>query len=153
LKKLKKTKKPKTPLPVIGWREWVAFPDLGIEKIKAKVDTGARTSALHISKSQLSRNARHIHFRVHPKQRSNQPEIKSSAVITDFRHVKSSNGETSERPVIHTTLKIGEMEHTIELTLVNRDMMGFRLLLGREAIRKYFLVDSGRSFLKSKKVE
>ncbi len=136
-------------LPAIGWREWVAFPDLGIKAIKAKVDTGARTSSLHISEAQLKNKS--IEFLVHPKQRSNTPEICASARVLEHRSVKSSNGETSLRPVIKTTLRIGDTEHIIELTLVNRDLMGFRLLLGREAIRNHYLVDPGKSFLRSKK--
>ena len=129
----------------------MGLPDLGVKEIKAKVDTGARTSALHISESVLTRNGKIIQFQIHPKQRSNRPEILASAAIEEYRHVKSSNGESSERPVIHTTLKLGETEHTIELTLVNRDMMGFRLLLGREAIRNHYLVDPGKSYLTRKK--
>ena len=136
---------------MIGWREWVSFPDLGIDEIKAKVDTGARTSSLHISEAQLNRKSRQIKFLVHPKQRSRIPEKWTSARILEHRSVKSSNGESGLRPVINTTLNIGDIEHTIELTLVNRDMMGFRLLLGREAIRNFYLVDPGKSFLKSKK--
>ncbi len=147
----KKIKKKAASLPVIGWREWVSFPDLGIDEIKAKVDTGARTSSLHISKAHLNRDSRKIEFMVHPKQRSSKPEIFASARVMEHRSVKSSNGESSLRPVIKTTLNIGGIKHDIELTLVNRDLMGFRLLLGREAIRKYYLVDTGKSFLTSKK--
>ncbi len=150
MKKSKRLQKKKEPLPVIGWREWVSFPDLGIKSIKAKVDTGARTSSLHISESQLNRKSRKLQFLVHPKQRSNTPEIQASARVKEHRSVKSSNGETSLRPVIDTTLMIGDQQHTIELTLVNRDMMGFRLLLGREATRRKYLVDPGKSYLKSK---
>jgi len=151
LKKNKIPRKRNELLPVIGWREWVSFPDLGIKDIKAKVDTGARTSALHISLPQLNRLTKRIKFLVHPKQRSSRPKILASVRVIDYRKVKSSNGETSLRPVIKTILKIGEYQHTIELTLVNRDMMGFRLLLGREAIRRVFLVDTGKSYLQSKK--
>ncbi len=150
MKKSKRSQKDKASLPVIGWREWVSFPDLGIKSIKAKIDTGARTSSLHISKSELNNKSKILQFLIHPKQRSNTPEIKASARIKEHRSVKSSNGESSLRPVIETNLKLGGIEHTIELTLVNRDMMGFRLLLGREAIRNNYLVDSGKSYLMSK---
>lgn len=128
----------------------MSLPDLGIDKIKAKVDTGARTSSLHISRLQLHHLSGNIEFQVHPKQRCRTPEILATANILEHRSVKSSNGESSLRPVIETSLIIGEILHSIELTLVNRDLMGFRLLLGRQAIRGFYIVDPGKSYLMSK---
>ncbi len=134
---------------MIGWREWLALPELGIDRIKAKVDTGARSSALHaVDLEPLVRDGSPwIRFRVHPVQRSSRPEITSEAPLADERLVRSSSGRASLRPVIRTAVTLGTASWPIEITLVNRDVMGFRMLLGRSAVRRRFLVDSGRSFL------
>ena len=134
----------------IGWREWVSLPELGVKWIKAKIDTGARTSALHVSHIHRVDGNNHLEFKIHPMQKRAHPVVIASSDLIEERHIKSSNGETSLRPVIQTNLKIGDEIFPIELTLVNRDLMGFRMLLGREAIRGRFLVDSGRSFLTGK---
>lgn len=144
-----KIKKKKKDLDLIGWREWVALPELHVQSIKAKIDTGARTSSLHVSYIKKIKGTESIKFIIHPVQGNSEPAIHASAVMIAERSIKSSNGESDIRPVIQTTLKIGADVHTIELTLVNRDMMGFRMLLGREAIRNNFLVHSGKSFLLS----
>ncbi len=146
-------KKNKKELDVIGWREWVSFPELKIKTIKAKVDTGARTSALHVSNIKISRKMKTVSFTIHPVQRQRYPVINTKAVLVGERSVKSSNGETTVRPVIKTKLKTGRRLFLIELTLVNRDLMGFRLLLGRSAMKQRFLVDSGQSFLLDKKTK
>lgn len=138
-------------LPLIGWREYLSLPTLGVEKIKAKIDTGARTSALH---------AYHIHpiqegdrtlikFQVHPIQRETHTTVSCIAPLLEYRKVTSSGGHATIRPVILTRVKLGDYHWDIELTLTNRDVMGFRMLLGREAIRKRFLVDTGNSFFYS----
>lgn len=132
--------------PVVGWREWVSLPELGPGRIKVKVDTGARTSALHASEIKYLKNKR-IKFKVHPKQDSSKGTYTAITKFLGKRRVKSSTGESTLRPVIQTTLRIGELEFPIELTLVNRDMMGFRMLLGRQALRDQFVVDPQRSFL------
>lgn len=140
-------KKKKKALDIIGWREWVSFPELGIETIKAKLDTGARTSALHVSNIRVSKRTNIVKFTIHPVQRKWRPVIEASAKIVSRREIKSSNGEISVRPVIKTKIKIGEKILPIELSLVNRDLMGFRLLLGRSVLKNHFIVDSGKSFL------
>ena len=134
---------------VVGWREWVGLPDLRIERIKAKVDTGARTSALHAFDLETftHRGSPHVGFNLHPVQRKKHPEIACVAEIRDKRAVVSSNGQREERIVILTTARIDGQDWPIELTLTNRDQMGFRMLLGREALRGRFVVDPGASFL------
>ena len=137
----------------IGWREIVVLPDLKISEIKAKVDTGARTSTLHASNMLFSkkRGEDYVEFIVHPKQRALKPEVRVKTKILEFRKIKSSTGHSSLRPVIETRVLIGGIAINIELTLVNRDEMGFRMLLGREAIRGQFLVDPGASYIKTEK--
>ena len=142
------TKSPKTLL-LIGWREWVALPDLQTLVIKAKIDTGARSSALHAFDLEIL-TATHpptVRFKIHPQQRSDRGLIETQAPLLEYRSVKSSNGLVEQRPVIQTAIQLGDRYWTIDLTLTNRDMMGFRLLLGRQAIRRQFWVDPGRSFL------
>jgi len=134
---------------MIGWREWVSLPDLGIDKIKAKVDTGARTSALHAFRVQefTQDDATYVRFSVHPAQRKRNPEVECVALVLDRRPVTDSGGKTTQRYVIQTTVQAGSFAWPIELTLTNRDEMGFRMLLGRQAIRRRFVVNPGRSYL------
>lgn len=134
--------------PVIGWREWVALPQLGIGAIKPKIDTGARSSSLHafdVEEFHRERK-RWVRFTVHPIQRTTEVVVIAEAELVDYRNVKSSDGRKSLRPVIITELEVLGQRWPIELTLANRDEMGFRMLLGREAIRGRFLVDAGRSY-------
>jgi len=135
-------------LPAIGWREWVGLEQLGIKKIKVKVDTGARTSALHAwDIEEFERNGeRWMRFKIHPIQRQTKTTIEAEAKLLEYRVVRSSNGKKEDRPVIVTEANLLGVTWPVELTLTSRDQMGFRMLLGREAIRKRFLVDSGRSF-------
>ncbi|PWG02303.1 ATP-dependent zinc protease [Sphingosinicella humi] len=137
--------------PVIGWREWVELPELIDLPIKAKIDSGARTSSIHSfgTRRFYDGGAPWVEFLLHPIQRHATPEIAAVAPIKDERWVKSSNGEAEKRIVIETAARLGEIEWTIELTLASRDVMGFRMLLGREAIRRRFLIDPGRSFRQS----
>ena len=141
-------RKERTPLPTIGWREWVALPELGVPTIKVKVDTGARSSSLHAYDVELfSRSGKEwVRFKVHPVQRKTTPVIEASAPVLEHRSVRSSSGKASMRPVILTTVGLLGVTWPVELTLANRDEMGFRMLLGREAIRRRFLVDAGRSY-------
>jgi hypothetical protein len=137
------------PLPIIGWREWLTLPDLGIPHIKVKVDTGARSSALHafdIHRFEQNGTAM-VRFRVHPHQRDSTVTMTAEAPLWDQRLVRSSSGHSQPRPVIRTAARLGEHLWPIELTLTNRDAMGFRMLLGREAMRHRFWVDPGRSYL------
>ena len=138
---------------VFGWREWVAFPDLGVAKVKAKVDTGARTSSLHAEDIEIRKRGsqKWVYFTVYPLQRSRKGAVSGKAKLIDERPIKSSNGKSEIRPVILTTIKVGDKEWEIELTLTRRDLMGFRMLLGRQAVRGNALVDPGGSYLSSKK--
>ena len=133
---------------VIGWREWVSLPELGIKNIKAKVDTGARSSSLHAYdlKYFRHRGRQFVEFKVYPMQRSTAKVVTSEAEVLEFRNIRSSSGQQSRRPVVLTTIAmLGEL-WTIELTLANRDEMGFRMLLGRESFRGRMLVDAGKSY-------
>ncbi len=135
-------------LPVIGWREWVAFPQLGVGPIKAKIDTGARSSSLHAFDmvTTVRDGKTYIRFQVHPIQRSRAGVVEVEAEVLEYRRVRSSSGQTARRPVIVTMLEVLGESWPIELTLANRDQMGFRVLLGREAFRGRLLVDAGRSY-------
>lgn len=137
-----------TPLRIIGWREWVQLPDLHVTRIKAKIDTGARTSALHASHVLVStRNGVQIaEFQIHPLQRNSRLTVVAEAEVLEFREVKSSTGQITRRPVIMTQVSMFGETFPIELTLAGRDTMSFRLLLGREALRRRFVVDPGRSY-------
>lgn len=141
-----KQKKLKT---CIGWREWVGFPELGIDRIKAKIDTGARTSVIHAFRVRKLDDADEprVEFYLHPLQRKRKPEFRCVAPISDERTIRSSNGELETRYVIITPMRLGEDTWPIELTLSDREQMGFRLLAGRAAIRDRCIVDPGSSFL------
>jgi hypothetical protein len=138
---------------VIGWREWVRLPELGIDRIKAKVDTGARTSAIHAFKveSESRGGELWVRFAVHPQQRSAEQVIWCEAPVADERTVRDSGGHEEQRFVISTPVQLGDVTWPIEVTLTARDNMGFRMLLGRTAIRRRYLVDSGRSYLMGKR--
>lgn len=141
----------KKQLPVIGWREWVDLPELGISRIKAKIDTGARSSALHaIYVESFQQDGQEtIRFQVHPYQRDSHFTVCAQARLLEWRQVRNSGGDAQLRPVIRTILELGARQWSIDLTLTNRDVMGFRMLLGREALRKRFLVNPGHSYLLS----
>jgi ribosomal protein S6--L-glutamate ligase len=134
---------------ILGWEEWVMLPDLGLDAIKAKVDTGARTSALHAFYVEPfgPARARKVRFGVHPVPRRNDIAIECTARVVDRREVRSSNGEIEERYVIETPIRIGDRQWRIEVTLANRDMMVYRMLLGRQAIPRDGLVRPSASFL------
>lgn len=139
---------------VLGWRENVSIPDLGIKEIKAKVDSGARTSALHVTQLKIITKGSHQYaeFMAHPKQRSSQPEIFNRKKIISFKKVKSSNGKSENRPMIEVEIVLGQQRRSILLSLTNRDLMGFRFLLGREAVKGPYLIDPKASFLLRKKL-
>ena len=134
--------------PVIGWREWVALPQICIPAIKVKVDTGARTSSLHAYDLQIvrRRGVEMIQFKVHPFQRDSRHTIVAEEELVDQRWVKASGGVETFRPVIVTEIELLGQRWPIELSLVPRDSMGFRMLLGRQALRRRFVVDVSRSF-------
>ncbi len=139
---------PVAPPFILGWEEWIALPDLGLPAIKAKVDTGARTSALHAYFVEPVGTKRHprVRFGVHPIPRRADVEIVCTAPVVDQRDVTSSNGDREKRYVISTPIRIGDRQWEIEVTLTNRDAMSYRMLLGRQAIDEGILVDPAASF-------
>lgn len=138
-------------LPIIGWREWVSFPDLNIAYVKAKIDTGARSSALHAF--EIERFQHHgkpmVQFKVHPHQKDDLTTLTATAELLEERQIRDSGGHTEVRPVIQTMIALGPYQWPIELTLTNRSSMGFRMLLGRQAVRQRFMIDAGQSYLQS----
>ena len=132
----------------IGWREWVTLPQLGVPALKAKIDTGARSSSLHaVDSEQFEREGKtFVRFKICPLQRRADVIIEATAEVVDFRKVRSSTGHEELRPVILTTAELMGNKWDIELTLTNRELMGFRMLLGRSAVRGQFLIDPIRSY-------
>ncbi|MEM7767030.1 MAG: ATP-dependent zinc protease [Pseudomonadota bacterium] len=132
----------------LGWVEWLALPSLGLPAIKAKIDTGARSSALHAQAIEPfgPGNARQVRFLIQPDPDNPALERTCSAPIIDHRRVTSSNGEAEERYVIETPIEIGGRRWPIEITLTNRDSMAYRMLLGRSAMAGGVIVDPNRSF-------
>ena len=132
----------------IGWREWLALPQLGIPAIKAKIDTGARTSALHtFSLEEFSAGGiRMVRFGIHPLQKRKDIELFCEAPVLERRRVKDSGGHSEKRYVIQTDAVLKNELWRINITLTNRDAMIFRMLLGRTAVEKRFVIDPGRSY-------
>ncbi|HEY9865507.1 MAG TPA: RimK/LysX family protein, partial [Candidatus Obscuribacterales bacterium] len=139
----------KTKLLTIGWREWVALPGLGIGEIKAKIDTGARSSSLHAFDIHILefKDKQRVRFKVHPIQRDTLNTVSAEVDLIEYRTVRNSGGLMESRPVILTDIELMGKQWLIELTLTNRDAMGFRMLLGRQAIKGRFLIDCHQSFL------
>ncbi|MEM1025783.1 MAG: RimK/LysX family protein [Myxococcota bacterium] len=132
----------------VGWREWVGLPELGVTRIQGKMDTGAKTSALHAVnlREEIRDGERSVRFDV-PKTTSSSQGPQALVRVVDERTIRSSNGGTEIRPVIETRVQIGGGCWPIELTLTDRGQMGFRLLLGRQALRSRVLVDPGQAFI------
>lgn len=132
---------------IVGWQEWVALPDLGLPALKAKIDTGAKTSALHTHMIEPFGSAKHpkVRFSVRPTPGS-AIEVVATADVIDQREVTSSNGTSEMRYVIETLLSLGGQQWPIEVTLTNREHMTYRMLIGRQAIRSDMLVDCAASF-------
>lgn len=139
---------------IIGWREWLALPDLDIKAIKAKIDTGARTSALHAYYMEPfeSEGVLKIKFGVHPLQKRKDVEIHCVADVVDRRRVTSSDGQSEKRYVIQTMAELGTSRWPIELSLTSRKSMRFRMLLGRAAISNHLIVDPGQSYQTGRKL-
>lgn len=133
---------------VLGWREWVSLPTLGIDWLKAKIDTGARTSSLHAHDLELfTRDQLNwARFSIHPWQRSSVDQVVAELPLLDQRRVIPSSGSGELRPVVALPIRLGSQTITAELTLTRRDSMGFRMLIGRQALRGNFVVDPGRSY-------
>jgi hypothetical protein len=135
---------------VLGWREWVALPDLGIPAIKAKIDTGARTSALHAFRIEpfYRGDQEYVRFWLHPLRNRQQIELICEAPVVQKRLVKDSGGHSEERYVIESAVRVGDREWNIELTLTSREDMMFRMLLGRSAITRGKLkIDPAASYV------
>ncbi|MBT8073594.1 MAG: ATP-dependent zinc protease [Xanthomonadales bacterium] len=138
---------------VFGWREWVGLPELGLDSIKAKVDTGARTSALHAFELDTftENGVDRVNFKIHPVQKDVEKVVSCVADIIDERLVTDSGGHREQRLIIATLLTIGRWSWPIEMTLTSRDNMMFRMLLGRTAIKGVAMVDPARSYTTGKK--
>lgn len=132
----------------VGWREWVALPQLGVPAIRAKMDTGARTSALHAFavKPFRERGALRVRFGLHPLRKRTDIEIYCEADVVDRRMVSDSGGHRERRYVILTELVVGDRSWDVEVTLANRETMRFRMLIGRTAMINYLLIDAARSY-------
>lgn len=139
-------------LVTIGWREWVALPELGLRAIKAKVDTGARTSALHafLIEPYSDQGTDMLRFLIHPIQHNQDFSVECHAPVYDFREVTDSGGHKEMRYVIQSELSVAGGSWPIELTLTNRDTMRFRMLLGRKAMEDRFVVDPKVSYANGK---
>lgn len=134
---------------VVGWREWVHLPGVGVPWIKAKLDTGARSSAIHAHDlHELERDGETwVRFSVHPWQRTSEDAVVAELRVHDQRRVRSSSGHLEKRFVVLMDVEIAGSTITAEVTLSRRDEMGFRMLIGREALRRGLVVDPGRSYL------
>ncbi|MCH9694272.1 MAG: ATP-dependent zinc protease [Gammaproteobacteria bacterium] len=139
-------------LLTLGWREWVNLPQLGLDRIKAKVDTGARTSSLHAFEIRDFEDAgvQRVEFKMHPNQHDNNTVVVCVADIVDERLVRDSGGHQEKRWIIESPLTIGTITWNIEINLTSRDDMRFRMLLGRTALRGRALVDPARSYVMGK---
>ena len=139
-------------LPMLGWREWVGLPALNIAHIKAKIDTGARSSALHAYTIDPYRKGgqRWVMFAIHPLQKQTDVSIECHAPIKDRRLVTDSGGHKQRRYVIETQLALGPSIITAEMTLTNRDSMLFRMLIGRTTMNHSFIIDPSASYLQGK---
>jgi hypothetical protein len=136
-------------LTPLGWKEWVGLPDLNIPKIKAKVDTGARTSALHAYFVEPYHKGADlwVRFGIHPNQGDTDTELICSAPVLDKRNVTDSGGHAEQRYVIATTILVGQLPRKVEITLTNRDAMKFRMLLGRTGLNGIFCVNPEAAYL------
>jgi hypothetical protein len=138
-----------TDVRTVGWREWASLPDLGVRAVKAKLDTGARSSTLHVSTLEVVPSLRGpvVRFTVLPHQRDPSLAVRAQAPLAELREVPVRTGEVERRPVIRTRLAVAGSIYRIELSLTQRDDLGFRMVLGRRALRRRFLIDPERSFL------
>ena len=137
---------------IAGWREWVGLTGLGVESIKAKLDTGARTSAIHAFdvESYKRDGERRVRFFIHPLQKDDKLAVACDEAVADIRTVSNPGGRREKRYIIRTELSLGGEAWPIELSLTDRDEMGFRLLIGRTAMQGRLLIDPDHSFLLGK---
>jgi hypothetical protein len=141
----KRRKEPKS----IGWRERVSFPEFEVVGVKAKIDSGAQTSSIHAFRPRFSQrdDGEWVSFEIHPRRRSRKDAVRVSAKVLTHRWIRSSNGKRELRPVIVTKMSLGGEEFDAELTLANRHLMAYRMILGRSAMRGRFTIDPGKSYL------
>ncbi len=139
-------------LPTLGWREWLALPEFEIAQIKAKIDTGARSSALHafVIDPYQKNNQGWLMFAIHPFQKRDDIVVECHAPIKDHRLVSDSGGHKQRRYVIETKVALGTNLIAAEITLTNRDSMRFRMLLGRTAINQRFIINPSVSYVQGK---
>jgi hypothetical protein len=144
--------RPAAPI-ILGWREWLSLPELGLPRIKAKIDTGARTSSLHAFDVQpFDRlGAPWVRFGIHPRQYQRDVVATCEAMVKDRRSITDSGGHEELRYIIDTVVRIGDAMWSIELSLASRDDMRFRVLLGRSAIAGKAVIDPERSYLTRRK--
>lgn len=143
------------PKLIVGWKEWIALPELGIPAIKAKIDTGAKTSSIHAYDIEhiKKKSKDFVRFTLHPLSRDKTITQQCELPVLDKRFIKSSSGDREKRPVIRTKIHIDGCEWDIELNLTNRDYMGFRMLIGREALEKKALINPAIGFIHGKITE
>ena len=136
------------PKVVVGWREWVGLPQAGVEWMKAKIDTGARSSSIHAFDLEAydRDGAEWVRFSIHPWQKSHDDVAVLDLPVLDRREVRSSNGQVEQRYAVAMDVTLAGRTITTEMTLSNRDEMGFRMLVGREALERGFLVDSSLAY-------
>lgn len=148
----KKVRRILKPVTVVGWREWLLLPHLCETPIKVKVDTGARSSCLHAFNVEVvqENGVQSVYFDIHPLQNSTDKTVRVSSPLIEYRTIRSSSGHEELRPVIRTQAKFGDTIWPIEVTLTNRDQMGFRMLLGRRALAHRFIVDPAKSFVQAR---
>ena len=134
---------------VVGWREWVSLPECDVPWVKAKIDTGARSSAIHaFDVVEVERDGEAwVRYSIHPWQGSREDATTVESRVLDRRVVRSSSGHSTERYVVQMDICLAGRRVTTEMTLSRRDQMGFRMLIGREALRQGFLVDPRHSYL------
>jgi hypothetical protein len=141
-----------SPQTIAGWREWVSLPGPGVDWVKAKLDTGARSSAIHAFdlEEYEQDGVPWVRFSIHPWQRSAEDSATYACPVHDRRSVRSSSGHAADRLIVLMDVVLVGRRVTAEMSLSRRDEMGFRMLVGREALRQGFLVDSRRSYLGGK---
>lgn len=147
-------KEVKSDSKIIGWREWASLPDLGLIAIKGKIDTGAKTSSLHAYDITLDEKGTktYVNFKVHPLQHDFSVVVNCRALLVDKRHVTDSGGHKEERYVIRTSMVLNGIKKKIELTLTNRESMKYRMLIGRAALKRYY-IDPTQSYLSGKTIK
>lgn len=151
--RVSQSRKPQKTL--VGWREWASLPGLRISRIKAKIDTGAKTSALHASELVTVQRSTgtFVRFKVHPLQRNMRKSVDCELPLKEWRHVTDSGGKRTLRPVVETIIELGGRKILAEITLIARDAMGFRMLIGRQALKNLWIVDSSKSFIADRQSE